>query len=265
MSRARRAARVGRHRVRRVLEPGTTTPADGERCELVATGLVNRICARSSATDPTTSCASRPRALRLWPDARAHVADRPQERRNRGRRASVVADRRVGGGRVGRRVRDRPVPDRAHRPARSTGCGSASATRRPGRSNCPSCATRSLRRSAPRSASSPTSSSCRTRSCCAWDRRTRSRESPDGDARPSCGGSGATTANRPRDRRGEISHDEINATSDRQPRPFADSASARQARVLWCSMLSEAGQFWPYVVRHDARRRAALVRRRDRG
>ena len=55
------------------------------------------------------------RAVRVRPHARADVAGRPQERRDRRRRPFGAADRRVGRGRDGRRVRDGPVPGDPHR------------------------------------------------------------------------------------------------------------------------------------------------------
>ena len=96
--------------------------ADGARCELVATALTNRVAPliRYRSDD----------VVRLTRDrcgcGRTHAADvdgRAQERRGRRRRPAGDADRRVGSSRGCRRLRARPVPGRARRPARSIASG----------------------------------------------------------------------------------------------------------------------------------------------
>ena len=251
------------------LDPdGTDAVADGERCELVATSLFNR----TAPLDPVPL--RRHRAPHATSRARADARTRACGRIGRKSDEIVVdgkpgaADRRVGRGRVRRRVRDGPVPGDPHRTA---GRPPAAARRLRARVRGQRLARSSDDvRGAVLAASGvePDVELVPERGAAASSvRRTRSRGWPSDDAtmtdEAAVGVGAYETAP------GATSW-EISARGD----PTRHRRSATRAlealgvrggdRVLCCSMLSEAGQFWPFIVRHDAGGRAALVRRRDR-
>ena len=153
----------------------STPIADGERCELVATSLVNRIAPLIRyRSDDIVRLTREPCALRAH--ARADVADRPQERRGRRRRPAGAADRRVGRGRDGRRVRDGPVPGRSGPPRGRRAAAARRVRGRRGRARVDAVrddvrgrGARGDRRRARRRARA------RTTRCCGSVRRTRSR------------------------------------------------------------------------------------------
>ena len=239
------------------LEPDGAEPvADGERCELVATSLFNRttplIRYRSDDIVRLTHvpCACGRTHARVWPVGRKGdevVVDGKAvlpidvwaavesveacamglfqviRTRPRGRQAAAA-----GGLCAGVRIE---AGERARRRAR--------------------------RRRDRDSGSSPMSSWCRTPRSPGSVRRTRSHGSRRGDVRPTSSGGSAATRRPTAGSRGR-------SPTPRSHRDIADATGTLGAlgigagsRVLWCSMLSEAGQFWPLTVGADAHGRAS--------
>ena len=229
------------------LDPdGTEAVADGERGELVATSLFNRTAplVRYRSDDivrlTRDPCVCGRTHARMWP-----IGRKGDELIVDGR--AVLPDRRVGRGRVGRRVRDGAVPSDP-RPAREVD------TLRLRVGYAPACeraraAVRDDVRGAVAAAigvEPEVELVPERRTAASSARRTRSR------------GWRTMTVTRIVGRRllrhrharvpWEISQAEMQRDMGSAAQVLSELGVGAGKRVLFCSMLSEAGQFWPLIV-----------------
>ena len=249
VSRARRPALLGGHRVRR--GPRSRRHRAGRRRRTRASWSRRRCSTaprRWSATAPTTSCALTRDAVRVRPHPRADLADRPQGRRGRRRRTRRCCPSTCGP-RSSRSTRARWGCSRSSgRRARSTRCGCGSATRRRGETRLD--AVRDDVRGAVLAAIGvePEVELVPERRAAAA--RAAAQDPAGGavdDARPAtdCWGVGCYDDGRRPRAVGDLARRDPARHRRRGRACSRELGVGAGTRVLFCSMLSEAGQFWP--------------------